>query len=100
MKEWAGSFSLNLVLRRRADGSLFTVSNIYGPTCDSLRTVFFEELRLIGSLIVGVWTMIGDFNVLLSSLDKNGPLSNTSVVLAFRNVIRELGLIDFPLRNK
>ncbi len=62
--------------------------------------MFFEELRLIGSLIVGVWTLIGDCNVLLSSLDKNRPLTNTSTVLAFRNVIRGLGLIDLPLRNK
>ncbi len=100
MFEWAGLFSLNLVFRRKADGSSFTISNIYGPTCDSLKSAFFQELRHFATLSVGVWTMIGDFNVLLSSQDKNGPISCTSEILAFRDVILDLGLIDLPLLNK
>ncbi len=44
--------------------------------------------------------MLGDFNALLPSQDKNGPLSSSSASLAFRNIIRDLGLIDLPLTNK
>ncbi len=100
MNEWAGLFSLNLVLRRKADGSCFTISNVYGPTCDSLKSAFFQELRYIGTLSSGAWTVIGDFNVLLSSQDKNGPISSISEIMAFRDVIHGLGLFDLPLLNK
>ncbi len=43
---------------------------------------------------------MGDFNVLLSTSGKNGPSSNTSVMLDFRSVISDSSLIDLPIRNK
>ncbi len=46
--ERVGAFSISLVLRRRVDGLLFTVSNIFGPTLASLKPVFFQEIRSIG----------------------------------------------------
>ncbi len=100
VRVWEGQFSLTVVLKRKEDGSTFTVSNVYGPTGSNSKDPFFEELRFIGSWATGAWTVLGDFNVLLSSLDKNGPLSRPSASLAFRNIIRDLGLIDLPLLNK
>ncbi len=54
VRVWEGMFSLTVVLKRRADGSLFSLSNVYGPTCHALRASFFEELRIIGSWVSGV----------------------------------------------
>ncbi len=82
------------------DGLLFTVSNIYGPNIALLRPTFFLELRSICSRAVGHWKVLGDFNVLLSSGDKNGPPSNVNELLNFRSVVADTGLIDLPLRNK
>ncbi len=100
MNEWIGSFSVNLVLRRRVDGLLFIVSNIYGPTIASLKSAFFQEIRSIVSQSVGLWTILGDFNVLLSLRDKNGSPSNLNDILNFRNVVTDIGLIDLPISNK
>ncbi len=98
--EWVGSFSVNTVLKRKVDGLLFTVSNVYGPTLASLKPAFFLELRSIHTRVMGHWTVMGDFNVLLSSSDKNGPTSNADFILDFRGAISDIGLIDLPIRNK
>ncbi len=100
VREWAGLFSLTVVLKRRIDGTIFSITNVYGPTCQSLRASFFEELRFIGTWYSGVWVVLGDFNVLLSSRDKNGPPSLPSGAVGFRTVVRDLDLIDLPLLNK
>lgn len=54
VNDWAGLFSLNVVLRRKVDRKLFMVSNIYGPTDTTLKAGFFQELRSICELFVGV----------------------------------------------
>lgn len=36
VEDWAGLFTLNVVLKRKLDGKVFTLSNIYGPTCATL----------------------------------------------------------------
>lgn len=46
------------------------------------------------------WTVLGDFNVLLSVDDKNGPTTNIFYILKFREVVHELGLVDLPILNK
>ncbi len=89
-----------MVLRRKVDGLLFTVSNIYGPNRAMLRPAFFLELRSLCVRAVGHWAVLGDFNVLLSSSDKNAHPSNTYDILNFRSVVADTGLIDLPLRNK
>ncbi len=97
---WVGEFSLNLVLRRRIDGTIFTLSNIYGPTAAALKAGFFLELRHIGTRVAGVWALLGDFNLLLSLSDKNDPPSSVSDILSFRNAVNGLGLADIPLSNR
>ncbi len=75
-----GVFLLTTVLKRRVDGTTFMVFDIYGPTCAALKADFLQELRVIGSRAAGAWVMIGDFNILLSCGDKNGPPSRLSNV--------------------
>ncbi len=100
VREWAGAFSLNLVLRRKANGAFITISNIYGPTCASLKAAFFTELRSIGTESEGAWALFGDFNVLLSLRDKNGPPSCVANMLRFKSVVSDLCLLDVAILNK
>nr|CAD1831265.1 unnamed protein product [Ananas comosus var. bracteatus] len=71
---WTRSFSLNVVLKCKANGTVFMLSNIYGPTGGALRAEFFQEIRNISLQSQGRWALLGDFNVLLSLSDKNGTL--------------------------
>nr|CAD1817044.1 unnamed protein product [Ananas comosus var. bracteatus] len=98
--EWVGLFSLTVVLKRNVDGRSFTIYNIYGSTAANLKPTFFQELRSINVHSVGEWTVLGDFNVLLSANDKTGPTTSISDILKFREVVHELGLVDLPILNK
>lgn len=98
--EWVGLFSLTVVLKRNVDGRSFTIYNIYGPTAANLKPTFFQELRSINVHSVGEWTVLGDFNVLLSADNKTGPTTSISDILKFREVVHELGLVDLPILNK
>ncbi len=82
------------------DGSLFTISNIYGPTWAADKGSFFQELRDSGNRVRGAWALMGDFNVPLSPQDKNGPPSRLTEVLNFRKVVNDIGVQDLPIVNK
>nr|CAD1834396.1 unnamed protein product [Ananas comosus var. bracteatus] len=100
IQHWNGSFSLNVVLKRKVDGKVFYVTNVYGPTRVDLKPAFFQELREICGRSVGAWAVLGDFNTLLSLSDKNGMPSNSAEILLFREAINDTGLADLPLRNR
>nr|CAD1837460.1 unnamed protein product [Ananas comosus var. bracteatus] len=100
VQEWNGLFSLTVLLKRKVDGRSFMISNIYGPTAAHLKADFFQELRSIKDFSTRVWTMLGDFNVLLSVEDKNGSTANVADILNFRKVVHDLGLVDLPILNK
>nr|CAD1842746.1 unnamed protein product [Ananas comosus var. bracteatus] len=98
--EWTGRFSLTVLLKRKVDGKLFTISNVYGPMAANLKINFFIELHSISASSTGAWVMLGDFNVLLSVQDKNRPTANINDILNFREVVQEIGLVDLPIVNK
>ncbi len=100
VNHWVGAFSLNTVLRWRVDDQVFSVSNLYGPIDRALKEGFLQELRETASGIMGVWVLLGDFNMLLSVRDKNGPLGRTAEVLSFRQTVSSLGLLDIPLSGR
>nr|CAD1838374.1 unnamed protein product [Ananas comosus var. bracteatus] len=100
LDKWVGSYSLNVLLRRKIDGKEFWISNIYGPTSADLKADFFNELLAISERTGEIWTALGDFNVLLSLHDKNGSATNVDEILKFRRVVNEIGLIDLPLLNR
>lgn len=88
------------MLKRKVDRKSFTISSVYGPTAANLKADFFHELRSIGELFSGVWTVLGDFKVPLSVQDKNGPTASVTDILNFREVVHEIGLVDLPIQNK
>ncbi len=47
LDSWTGVFSLNVLLKRKADGKVALFSNIYGPTIAHLKENFFYELKTI-----------------------------------------------------
>nr|CAD1817240.1 unnamed protein product [Ananas comosus var. bracteatus] len=100
LQHWVGDYTLNVLLKRKTDGKEFLITNVYNPTCPSLKATFFQEIRNTHDLSRGMWAALGDFNVLLSLHDKNEPPSNISDILHFGEVVNDTGLIDLPLLNK
>ncbi len=98
--DWIGSYSLNVILKRKVDDGLFVISNIYGPTGGTSKVDFFRELLDLHGLSPNIWMALGDFNTLFSLQDKSGTPTNVSSILRFRGVINEIGLTDLPLSNR
>nr|CAD1844318.1 unnamed protein product [Ananas comosus var. bracteatus] len=80
-------FSLNVVLKRKRDGSVFMLSNIYGPTCASLKAAFFRELRHLGQRSRGVWAAMGDSMPYFPCTTKMVRSLSTTDILQFRRLL-------------
>jgi exonuclease III len=64
-------FSLSSSFEIAADGTRFTISNIYAP-CDRERRVdFLTELQSLSDLDSDPWLLVGDFNIARYAEDKN-----------------------------
>lgn len=68
---------------------------IYGPPYNSQKPAFWDSLEKVLSTFSGPWIGLGDYNCLLSSVDKKGGLSfASSSSSSMRNRVDALGLID------
>ncbi len=100
LADWIGFYSLNVILKWKADNRMILISNIYGPSGGSPKDRFYRELLDLRGLAPDIWMALGDFNILFALQDKNGAPSNVSEILRFRGVMQELGLTDLPLLNR
>nr|CAD1842710.1 unnamed protein product [Ananas comosus var. bracteatus] len=58
-----------------------------------------EHPPYLSASSTGAWVVLGDFNVLLSVQDKNGPTANINDILNFREVVQEIGFESYWLRH-
>lgn len=68
---------------------------IYGSPIPSRRSLFWDSLDSIGTSHMGSWLVIGDFNTVLSSVDKlGGKAVASSSHGGLRKIMDDHGLID------
>jgi hypothetical protein len=74
------------------------VTNVYGPTLDSDRDDFFEDIRHIYHSTDGPWIIAGDFNTICSGEDRStATFTETS---CFNDAIRDLQIQELPLLDR
>ncbi|XP_062198268.1 uncharacterized protein LOC133900987 [Phragmites australis] len=78
-------------------GASFFLTAVYGPTDESLKDAFLDEIKNVRSLWLGPWLIIGDFNMISSSADKNNNRLNRRSMSRFCNFINDLELQDLHL---
>ncbi|KAH7687154.1 Exodeoxyribonuclease III protein [Dioscorea alata] len=96
----SGVFSLTLEFSNRLDNSVWLCTSVYGPNARSLRSDFWNELRLIRNLRSSPWVICGDFNVMFSLNDKNTEIHNLGDLVNAQIFLNELNLIDPPLHGR
>lgn len=71
------------------------LTSVYGPTIQSLKTVFWDSLFEIDNSWKVSWCLLSDFNSLLDQMDKKGgrQVAQTSAI-GFCGFVQECGLID------
>ena len=70
---------------------------MYGPVIGSEKEDFWEELRAIRGLWEDPWCIGGDFNIVRFLKERRNAPRLTTEMRRFSEVIRDLGLRDFPL---
>jgi hypothetical protein len=73
---------------------------VYGPTCDSLKGVFLDELRMLRATLPGPWAVAGDFNLIMDNRDKNTPVLNRRNLGMFRRCLNDLELKESTLLGR
>lgn len=83
-----------------ADGSQWSLTTVYGPTDDTLKPLFLDELRAVRAVCTGMWFVAGDFNLIVDAADKNNALINRRMMGRFRRFLNDLELKEASLMGR
>jgi hypothetical protein len=89
------TFSIPAKFKSESNGSIFWVTNVYGPN-EGDRPSFFQELKDLANLIQGPRMMAGDFNSVRCPLERNTHNMTPNENL-FNNMIWDHSLQEIPL---
>lgn len=93
-------FAMSLKLTSHAHPSPFFVTNVHALACHTLRQDFLDELQCIKQDDQTPWLLVGDFNLIRFSHEKNKPNFRLRGANAFNDIINELALIEIPLLDR
>lgn len=99
MNSWSTNHTISAVLEQTSTGQAFVVTNVYGPSVESEKMNFIQELRALHSTIHHPWLLMGDFNLIRWFGDRSTDLRGFNLMSAFNDLIRDLGVLDVTLEN-
>jgi hypothetical protein len=76
------------------------VTNVYAPTDHDQKLPFLQEIQTIQPPSNTPWILLGDFNLMWNSTDKNNPSFRQDEADAFNDAIHNLALIELPLTDR
>ncbi|XP_073368025.1 uncharacterized protein [Aegilops tauschii subsp. strangulata] len=74
------------------EGNQWTLTAVYGPTDDTLKPLFLDELRAIRAACAGPWAVAGDFNLIVEAADKSNNMINRRMMGSFRCFLNDMEL--------
>lgn len=93
-------FSVTGTITDSSNSSSWSITAVYGPQSDDDKIRFLHELRLIQPTVLDKWMILGDFNLICRTSEKNNPNVNLRMLGRFRNLIDGLELKDLPLPGR
>ncbi|XP_058104713.1 uncharacterized protein LOC131248452 [Magnolia sinica] len=93
----SGAFSKAALLQDKYSSFRCIVISVYGPTDDSLRPNFWEELNVIRQSFTGPCCFVGDFNVIRFPHKHSRRRRSSSTMHYFNDWIQAQELVDLPL---
>jgi hypothetical protein len=78
-------------------GFQFALTNVYGPTNNSLKIQFLREIREVHQRFNLPWRLVADFNMIRSPDDTTSTNINLGLILEFNHHITDLQLTEIPL---
>jgi hypothetical protein len=82
------------------DNSSWSLVNVYGPCQGIERDSFVSWLYNLNIPSDRNWLLLGDFNFIRSSDNRNKPGGDVNDMFLFNKIIGHLGLIELPLKGR
>lgn len=93
-------YSLTLKLTLKLSNTHFWITVVYGPTDDSEKGQFLNELISCQPRGTEAWVCLGDFNLICEAGDKNNSNINRRQMRDFRQALDASELIELKLINR
>jgi hypothetical protein len=93
-------FSLTCQFELVADGTKFSVMNVYAPCDHARRDAFLSELRSLADLGGMPWLIVGDFNIARFVEDRNNNNFDARAADDLNALIDDLELQELPLLDR
>jgi hypothetical protein len=92
-------FSISTQFENQSNGTIFWITNIYGPNGDEERPAFFLEIRELADTIQGPWLLARDFNS-VHNPQEISTINMSSNEYLFNDLIWDLTLQEIPLLDR
>jgi len=93
-------FSISIELTMKLSNASFLLTSVYGPTDDSLKSLFLNELVHCQPMAGIARLCLGDFNLICEARDKNNDNINRRNMGRFRRALDASELIEIRLLNR
>lgn len=93
-------YSVTATIKRKADNGTWTMTGVYGPQGDPEKMLFLDEIRTVRQQTLDKWMILGDFNLIYRSCNKNNSWVNHRLMNRFRWVLDELELKELHLHGR
>jgi exonuclease III len=94
------SFHITVKLTCLLSSQIWYITNIYAPCTNEGRNDFAQWLSSLDSSPYELWIIMGDFNLIRSTEDRNRPGGNINNMLLFNSLIQHHDLEEIPLKGR
>lgn len=95
-----GRFSITAKVDFLQGGPSFWMTTVYGPTDDTSKEQFLNELAAAAPLSGEPWLLNGDFNMIYEARDKSTPNLHRRIMGRFRRALDFAGLREIKCKNR
>jgi hypothetical protein len=92
-------YSLTTTLSSPLTNTALTITNVYAPSNHQDSPAFLAELADLLPSISGPWLLVGDFNLLRGTADKNQGHLDNHLCSLFNNTLDCLGVVELQLQD-
>jgi hypothetical protein len=92
--------SITTNIRFRSEGTVLSLTGVHSPQSDAEKIEFLSEYIDLRPLVNLEWLLVGDFNLITSTEDKNNGRVNMQMINRFKRTIDDLQLAKLPLQRR
>ena len=93
-------FQLTMEFTCNQSARVFYITNVYAPCNNEGRQEFAEWFLNLDSTPYNMWMIMGDFNMIRSTEDRNKPGGNINNMMLFNSIIQMHDLEEIPLKDR